>query len=208
MKPISLAYDSGLDELEKEAIKNSWVDLLGIYPDRGFIFSGDGPWNERNHRKVDWYIQNAPVFLGDNGKKYIDVDELWMSIATDQWLIPMPLSLIFVSCKMMNSKKELTYHKTLESIAIQSVWEFRQFPREERIAMIKGSLWYNIGRLAGSASDIRRKNTICHNGQVYCTSHGCIMNMTEGLEDLATLAKKASLTGIFCKKCRDEARGF
>ncbi len=202
-KPVVIMYDSGIDEVERFAIKRAIEEVIDYFPKRGFVFSGTKVWADTNHHSSDWYLEKTKrICVG--GKMLLSANHLMSLVANSEWQKEnRPIVIFLVSEEMVGL--EASSSLTCGLISIESVAKFRLLPHEERILAIKGMFHHELGHILGLAQDLERTNTEYSAG-AHCTNLGCMMRYFENVNELVEMARESEHTGVYCRQCAKDAR--
>ena len=184
-KPINVMYDGGLERLEQKAIECALSEVYdSICYKRGIIRYGTGAQNGVQRYTADDYVKSL---IGDG--LCVSAADLLAKIENRHSIVLFFTSKPFSDCK---------YGMTGDFATVQTVYPYRdpKFSVDDRIFAIKGSLWYELGRLLGLDKDD------------VCPNSGCIMHCKnrDFLQGLIACAREAQYTGVFCQNCQRKIR--
>ena len=181
-KPIYVMHDSGLDRLEQRAIECAISTVYdAICYKRGIVRYEMGAQLGALHLTADDLVGSIPL----SDSQGIRAADLLTRIEDRHAINLFFTSIPFTDCK---------YGMTNDYATVQTVLPYRDplLSVDDRVLAIKGSLWYELGRILGLA-----KNGVC-------LSSGCIMHCKDRdfLQGLIGCARVAQYTGVYCQKCQ------
>ncbi|MBR3236596.1 hypothetical protein IKF92_02875 [Candidatus Saccharibacteria bacterium] len=203
-KPVLVMYDSGVDQLEQKAIEKAMEEIMDYFPGRGFVLSGLEVWDDGGFcARTDQILSDAEHIATDRGSIVVG-NSLLGVISHSKWYKRNHyIVILIVSEKFADT--DIAPSLRWGSICVQSVADFRDFPRKERILAIKGLFQHELGHILGLAQNLDRPKTEYREG-IHCTHLGCIMQYFGSIEELVEISRESEHTGRYCALCAREAR--
>lgn len=212
MLPIYVMYDSGLDELERDAISDAIQKIKVMVTGLEIRNYGSAAWSTGAYSSADWYIQHAEIVHGNYGGMQLNADSLIDLVAGEPWRVNDPhIDIIVTSYDItaLDDGKQLNFVLGLadfgKGVSIQSVFRFRGCSDLERFLAIETLIWHELGHILGMAADPRRPHTEEKLGR-HCTNYGCVMRQGMSVPEWIEHARDAWQAGqIYCPECISDA---
>ena len=202
MLPIYVCWDSGIDEIEEEAI----LAALQCFEGPNITVFGSKAWAKGDYSSADWYIQHTEKVQGNLGGIQLNADHLFDLIVSEPWQMANPhIDIMIVSKDMTAFEKgqQLNYVFGIADgpITVQSVARFRECSDEDRTLAVKTIVWHELGHIFGAAADLNRNHTEYNLGP-HCTNYGCVMKQGDNVPKWIKNAREADKLGrIYCPEC-------
>lgn len=207
MLPIYVMYDSALDEIERTAIHEGLLEFQRVFPARVIINFGSEPWANGSYSSADWYLQHAERM----SNQQIIADSLIRLMRNEPFQEETPhIDVMFTSVDLNTNSFHLNFCFGLTNgrFTAQSVFRYRNLPKNDRVLAIKTVLQHELGHVFGMAFDPRRTNTEEKLGN-HCTNFGCIMRQGMNTTEWVNHAREARKMGrLYCPQCLADARKY
>ena len=179
MLPINVMYDSGVDDLEVEAISAALKELNELFPVLKIRVFGKGAWGQGTYSSADWYVENTPTLRYLNGSPQLEANYLLDLIENEPWQSQEPhidVAIVSRDITARDGEQLLNFVFGIANgrITLQSVFRYRELSNGDRFKAVKAVILHELGHIFGAAADLNRSNTEYNIG-AHCTNHGCVM---------------------------------
>lgn len=209
MLPIRVMWDSGVNDLEAQAICAALEEQNKLFPGLNITVYGASAWCKGEYSSADWYINKTMRVSRPFGEQ-LNADHLQDLVSNEPWQKEDPHIDIVITSRDLTAFDcddwlNFVFGEADGRVTVQSVARFRQLSDTDRYLAIRAVIHHELGHIYGLAADVSRSNTEYNLGP-HCTNYGCLMRQGLGLEEWVIHAREAYRLGrIYCPQCLAEA---
>ncbi|MBR3116177.1 hypothetical protein IKF30_03035 [Candidatus Saccharibacteria bacterium] len=191
MRTIHVMFDSGLTSLERESIRDGLIDFKERFPNKDIVNYRSRQWSTgSSYCSADWFIRQARLKQAISGSG-LNVEVLLDLMREDPGQKAYPhIDVLFTSCDLTRRGLKTCYGATSDRFTVQSLYRYRYLRLDDRIALIKWTLWHELGHMLGLSNNI------------HCANRGCAMHQGKDFDETIRFAREMTRTNrIYCPDC-------